>query len=130
MCIRDSQVAEIGYKNLEVANSRATEDPGVGFDVPADKLLEILGGFGAKVVSSHISPINEETLPAIMEYHGKIGNKYIGQYADFFADYAALTALGMPREDARFVLPYCFYSSLYLSANAREMALLLSLIHI
>ena len=45
------QVAEIGYKNLEVANSRATEDPGVGFDVPADKLLEILGGFGAKVIS-------------------------------------------------------------------------------
>ena len=84
------QVAEIGYKNLEVANSRAAEDPGVGFDVPADKLLEILGGFGAKVVSSHISPINEETLPAIMEYHGKIGNKYIGQSADFFADYDAL----------------------------------------
>lgn len=43
-----------------------------------------------------------------------------------FADYAALTALGVPREDARFVLPYCFYSSLYLSANAREMALLIA----
>ena len=25
------KVAEIGYKNLEVANSRADEDPGVGF---------------------------------------------------------------------------------------------------
>ena len=40
------KVAEIGYKNLEVANSRADEDPGVGFDVPADKLLEILGAVG------------------------------------------------------------------------------------
>lgn len=57
------RVAEIGYKNLEVANSRADQDPGVGFDVPADKLLEILGGFGAQVVSSHIRPIDETTLP-------------------------------------------------------------------
>ena len=54
------KVAEIGYKNLEVANSRADEDPGVGFDVPADKLLEILGGFGAHVVSSHLRPIDEK----------------------------------------------------------------------
>lgn len=84
------KVAEIGYKNLEVANSRADQDPGVGFNVPADKLLEILGGFGAKVVSSHIRPIDEKTLPAIMEYHGKIGNKYIGQSADFFPDYDTL----------------------------------------
>lgn len=84
------KVAEIGYKNLEVANPRADQDPGVGFGVPADKLLEILGGFGAKVVSSHIRPITEETLPGIIEYHGKIGNKYIGQSADFFPDYDTL----------------------------------------
>lgn len=81
------KVAELGYKNLEVANSRADEDPGVGFDVPADKLLEILSGFGAKVVSGHLRPIDENTLPAIIEYHGKIGNKYIGQSADFFTGY-------------------------------------------
>ena len=84
------RVAEIGYKNLEVANSRADQDPGVGFDVPADKLLEILGGFGAQVVSSHIRPIDETTLPAIIEYHHKIGNKYIGQSVDFFPDYDTL----------------------------------------
>jgi len=84
------KVAEIGYKNLEVANSRADADPGVGFDVPADKLLEILSGFGAKVVSSHLRPIDETTLPAIIEYHGRIGNKYIGQSADFFPDYDTL----------------------------------------
>lgn len=84
------KVAEIGYKNLEVANSRADEDPGVGFDVPADKLLEILGGFGAHVVSSHLRPIDEKTLPGIIAYHGKIGNKYIGQSADFFPDYDTL----------------------------------------
>lgn len=81
------KVAEIGYKNLEVANPRADEDPGVGFGVSAEKLLEILGGFGAHVVSGHIRPIEESTLPGIIEYHGKIGNKYIGQSIDFFQDY-------------------------------------------
>ena len=84
------KVAEIGYKNLEVANARADQDPGVGFGVPADQLLEILGGFGAKVVSSHIRPIDDNTLPAILEYHHKIGNKYVGQSADFFPDYDTL----------------------------------------
>lgn len=84
------KVAEIGYKNLEVANPRADSDPGVGFNVPADKLLEILGGFGAHVVSGHIRPIDESSLPGIIEYHGKIGNKYIGQSVDFFPDYDTL----------------------------------------
>lgn len=50
---------------------------------------------------------------------------YCQAMADRFRDYAALTELGIPREDARFVLPYCFHSSLYLSANAREMALII-----
>ena len=58
--------------------------------MPADKLLEILGGFGARVVSSHLRPIDEKTLPGIIAYHGKIGNKYIGQSADFFPDYDTL----------------------------------------
>lgn len=84
------KVAEIGYKNLEVANPRANEDPGVGFGVPAEQLLDILGGFGAKVVSGHIRPIDEETLPGIIEYHGKIGNHNIGQSVDFFPDYDTL----------------------------------------
>lgn len=84
------KVAEIGYKNLEVANPRADQDPGVGFGVPADKLLEILGGFGARVISGHLRPIDETSLPGIIEYHGKIGNHYIGQSIDFFGDYDAL----------------------------------------
>lgn len=37
-----------------------------------------------------------------------------------FADYEALTTLGIPREDARFVLPYCFRSNFYVTCNVRE----------
>lgn len=78
------KVASIGYKNLEVANPRADEDPGVGFNVPADKLQEILSGFDAHVVSSHIRPFTPDTADAIIAYHESIGNKYIGQSADFW----------------------------------------------
>ena len=37
-----------------------------------------------------------------------------------FALYGRLLALGVPREDARFVLPYCFRSNFYMTLNARE----------
>lgn len=39
-----------------------------------------------------------------------------------FEDYGKLLELGIPREDARFVLPYCFKSNFYMTLNARELA--------
>lgn len=39
-----------------------------------------------------------------------------------FALYERLLELGVPREDARFVLPYCFRSNFYVTLNARELA--------
>ena len=39
-----------------------------------------------------------------------------------FETYEQLLALGIPREDARFVLPYCFKSNFYMTLNARELA--------
>ena len=38
-----------------------------------------------------------------------------------FEDYEKLMALGVPREDARFVLPYCLRSNFYMTVNAREL---------
>ena len=38
-----------------------------------------------------------------------------------FEDYGKLLALGVPREDARFVLPYCLRSNFYMTVNAREL---------
>ena len=38
-----------------------------------------------------------------------------------FDDYALLLALGIPKEDARFVLPYCFRSNFFVTMNAREL---------
>lgn len=38
-----------------------------------------------------------------------------------FNDYAALIGCGIPKEDARFVLPYCFYSNFLCTLNGREL---------
>ena len=38
-----------------------------------------------------------------------------------FLAYDALEAAGVPKEDARFVLPYCFCSNFFCSMNAREL---------
>ena len=42
-----------------------------------------------------------------------------------FEDYRALLELGVPREDARFVLPYCLRSNFYMTLNARELIALI-----
>ncbi len=43
-----------------------------------------------------------------------------------FGLYTELTENGIPKEDARFVLPYCFYSNFYCSLNGRELTNVLS----
>lgn len=47
--------------------------------------------------------------------------KYIRTVTSLFESYKALTDGGIPKEDARFVLPYCFLSNFFCSLNGREM---------
>ena len=42
-----------------------------------------------------------------------------------FDDYQRLMALGVPKEDARFVLPYSLRSNFFMTANARELIALI-----
>ncbi|MBQ6021174.1 MAG: FAD-dependent thymidylate synthase [Clostridia bacterium] len=46
--------------------------------------------------------------------------RYTDGMQSFFDAYARLCALGVPKEDARFVLPYCLHSNFYCTVNARE----------
>lgn len=47
--------------------------------------------------------------------------EYIAHMDSLFALYAELCENGIPKEDARFVLPYCFYSNFYCSLGGREL---------
>lgn len=58
----------------------------------------------------------------IPEFKSDIAEKkYIKHMDGLFALYQKLTNAGIPKEDARFVLPYCFRSNFFCSLNAREL---------
>lgn len=58
----------------------------------------------------------------IPEDMGEAARKiYIDRTEALFAAYERLLELGVPKEDARFVLPYGFRSNFYMSLNAREL---------
>lgn len=80
------KVADVGYKYLEFANSHADTDPGVGFGVSAEELLQAIDGTGAKFISGHIRPLNDETLGPVLEYAKKIGCKYLVDAMEIFPD--------------------------------------------
>lgn len=62
--------------------------------------------------------------PAALQ--GALRDKYESAVAALFDAYGRLLDLGIPREDARFVLPYCFLSNLYMTVNARELVHIIS----
>ncbi|MGN1195760.1 MAG: FAD-dependent thymidylate synthase, partial [Acutalibacteraceae bacterium] len=47
--------------------------------------------------------------------------EYVSHMDSLFALYSELCENGIPKEDARFVLPYCFYSNFYCSLGGREL---------
>ena len=51
----------------------------------------------------------------------ELEKKYTSHMNSLFALYSELCESGVPKEDARFVLPYCFFSNFFCSLNGREM---------
>ena len=47
--------------------------------------------------------------------------KYVNHIASLFETYKSMTDAGIPKEDARFVLPYCFLSNFFCSLGGREL---------
>ncbi len=47
--------------------------------------------------------------------------RYKSTMDKLFSVYSTLTEKGIPKEDARFVLPYCFYSNFFCSLGGREL---------
>lgn len=53
-------------------------------------------------------------------------NAYKKHTDELFALYEKLVEAGVPKEDARFVLPYCFKSNFYCTLNLRELKKIIS----
>ena len=71
------KVAELGYKNIEVCNHNAINDPGCGFGVEAKALKETFDKFGSQVISAHIFPFEKSDIPAVLEYNRVLRNTNI-----------------------------------------------------
>jgi Sugar phosphate isomerases/epimerases len=80
------QVAQAGYKYLEVANHNALEDDGVGFGVTPEKLNELMKKSGCQVISTHIFPFNDDNYKRVIEYNHKIGNHILVYPMEVFKD--------------------------------------------
>lgn len=56
----------------------------------------------------------------------EIKNKYTEHMDYLFKEYSKLVDLGIPREDARFVLPYCYHSNMVMGTDARTLEKLIN----
>ena len=81
------KVMDMGYRYLEVANHKADTNPGIGYDVPMDKLKDLLTQKNASIVSAHVFPLIPEKLGPSLEFFSKLGTKYICWSMDFFTSY-------------------------------------------
>lgn len=58
----------------------------------------------------------------IPEYLTEKTREIYKNYVNYlFSEYNYFVTQGIPKEDARFVLPYCFFSNFYCTVNAREL---------
>lgn len=50
-----------------------------------------------------------------------VQDKYVSLMNYLYGEYSSFIEAGIPKEDARFILPYSLYSNFYCTANAREL---------
>ena len=57
----------------------------------------------------------------ILENNNELKEKYINHMNKLFNNYKELLDLGIIQEDARFILPYCFYSNIIMGCDAHTL---------
>jgi sugar phosphate isomerase/epimerase len=94
------EIADSGYKVIEIANHHAEEDPGTGFGFSVKELKKMADDNGITILGAHIMPsgggkaietfyYNDDHLKKIINYYIELGGKYLSFPIDFFptADY-------------------------------------------
>lgn len=71
------KVGQLGYKNIEVCNHNAIEDPGCGFGVEAPVLKAAFDRYGSQVISAHIFPLEKAEIKKVLAYNQTLGNRNI-----------------------------------------------------
>lgn len=84
------KVGRLGYKFVETCNHNAISDPGCGFGIPARQLKETFDRFGARVVSTHIFPLEKADLSEVVAYNHMVGNQNLVNPMSQFSTYDEL----------------------------------------
>lgn len=89
-----SDIAQAGYRYVELANQKADIDPGCGFDIPAPELKRMANAAGVTITGGHVSPQDGKGRDAfyrdtaammrIIEYYNEIGATDFVLPIDFF----------------------------------------------
>ncbi|MBS4219073.1 sugar phosphate isomerase/epimerase [Bacillus sp. FJAT-49711] len=80
------RLAEIGYKNLEVAIHNADEGLKVG-GMNAAEVKKQLDRLGMRVVSSHIGPLDKVDWDEVADFSHTLGSEAVGCSIAFFTNY-------------------------------------------
>lgn len=103
--IFEHQTFFVGFENVSVAVEQFVIEARLGsYTVKSRRYVDFSG-------AGYVTP---EDIPEKEEYRRHMDG--------LFSLYERLLAAGISREDARFVLPYCFCSNFFMTMNAREMA--------
>ena len=106
-----TSVLEHGYVNLAFENVSVLAEQFLiefrlaSFTVKSRRYVDFSG---AGYVAPELPPVQAQAL-------------FDETVRELFRIYDELEAAGVPKEDARFVLPYCFCSNFFCSMNAREL---------
>lgn len=101
----------VGFEDVSVAVEQFVIEARLGsYTVKSRRYVDFTGA--GYVVPEDLGSAQRESYTALME--------------KLFALYARLLEGGISREDARFVLPYCFCSNFYMTMNARELSRLIA----
>lgn len=100
----EHQTYFVGFENVSVAVEQFVIEARLGsYTVKSRRYVDFSG-------AGYVTP---EDMPEKEAYKEHMDG--------LFALYEQLLAEGVSREDARFVLPYCFCSNFYMTMNAREL---------
>ena len=100
----EHQTYFVGFENVSVAVEQFVIEARLGsYTVKSRRYVDFSG-------AGYVTP---EDMPEKEAYQAHMDG--------LFALYEQLLAEGVSREDARFVLPYCFCSNFFMTMNAREM---------
>lgn len=58
----------------------------------------------------------------LLDNNEELKNKYINHMNSLFENYSSFVERGIPKEDARFVLPYCFHSEIIMGLDGTSLA--------